>query len=86
MEALSEIIFRVHFEGGRWTGQELCGHGLSAAENRQRVEGVFCAHRAIYQGQTGGIRVANDGAPGLLIDSKIMVELKILVIILCHDS
>ena len=33
----------------------------------------------------GFIRVANDSRPGWLINSKIMVELKILVVILCHD-
>ena len=30
-------------------------------------------------------RVANDSRPGWLMDSKIMVELNILVVILCHD-
>ena len=31
------------------------------------------------------IRVANDSRPGRLMDSKIMVNLKILVVILCHE-
>ena len=33
----------------------------------------------------GESRVANDSRPGRLIDSKFMVELKILVVIICHD-
>ena len=37
-------------------------------------------------GRQGSARVANDSRPGRLIDSKIMVELKILLIILCHNQ
>ena len=37
-----------HILGGGWTRQELGGHGVPAAENWERVEGILRAHRAIY--------------------------------------
>ena len=45
--------------------------------------GQVLEHVEVYSSLFG--RVANDSRPGRLIDSKIMVELKILGVILCHD-
>ena len=67
--------------GGRLPGRLWAGGGLTCGQG----EIIILLPEGSRVLSTPKNRVANDSRPGRLIDSKITVELKILVVIPCHD-
>ena len=65
-----------------WYSQLPC-FDVSGITSSSGADEASLVKRCYWKGQK--VRVAKDSRPGQLINTKIMVELKILVVILCHN-